>query len=565
MLAFSIFYLTVISQFTDSKTEVVIQSIWAPANCVRRAQSGDYVRYHYYGMLANGHVFDSSYDRGGTYNTYIGSGWLIKGMDQALEGMCVNEHRFVSIPPHLGYGDKGTADGAIPANSTLLFNVILVDVWNDDDKIQISTSYKPEGCERVLEVSDYVRYHYNGTLLNGKLFHSSYEEQQTYNTYVGQGWLIKGMDEGLLGACQGECRRIIIPPHMAYGGKGDGKNIPSSATVVFDVDIIDFHNPKDDVVVHTIKSVEDCSRHLEETDFVRYHYNGTLADGSLFDSSYQRHSTYDTYVGYRRLIPGVERGLLGACMGEWRTITMPPHLAYGERGVEGKIPGSAVLTFNVHIIDFHNPNDSAQVQTLYRPKECEESDVHLAEEGDYLSYDYILKLMDGTEVESSKDRTGTWGSYIGKHELIFGLERGLLGACKGEKRRVVIPPHLGYGEPGKENLIPGSAVLDFILEIHSIEQSLPEGYHLVWIADHPKTLEEIDYDEDGQISVSEFTSFIFDQVDSGNARLRPDIPREEIVVNIFNDLDEDSSGGLDKREFKLDFGKVKEVNQKQEL
>jgi len=556
----------VFSQIVASDDDdVMIKSLWSPLICLRNVEVGDYVRYHYYGMLTNGQFFDSSYDRGGTYNTYVGTGWLIKGMDRALEGMCVNEHRFVSIPSHLGYGEKGTSDGTIPANSTLLFNVILVDVWNDNDKTHVTTFYKPEGCERQIEISDYVRYHYNGTLLNGKLFHSSYEEEQTYNTYVGQGWLIKGMDEGLLGACQGERRRITIPPHMAYGGKGDGKNIPASATVVFDVEIIDFHNPNDDVVVHITKSVENCSRQLEETDFVRYHYNGTLADGSLFDSSYQRHRTYDTYVGYRRLIPGVERGLLGACIGEWRTVTMPPHLGYGERGVEGKIPGSAVLTFDVHIVDFHNPNDKVQVETLHRSKECDAEDAILAKEGDYLQYDYILKLMDGTEIESSKDRTGTWGSYIGKHQLIPGLEQGLLGACKGDKLRVVVPPHLGYGEPGKEDLIPGSAVLEFMFEIHSIEQPLPEGYRLIWVADHPDSFDIIDFDEDGQISISEFTSFIFDQVESGHARMLPEISREEIVVEIFNDLDANSNGGLDRKEFSLEFGNFKQPDVKQEL
>lgn len=63
-----------------------------------------------------------------------------------------------------------------------------------------------------------------------------------------------------------------------------GKRIPPFATVVFDVKIIDFHNPKDDVVVNVTKPVEGCPRRLETTDFVRYHYNGTLADGTVFDT-----------------------------------------------------------------------------------------------------------------------------------------------------------------------------------------------------------------------------------------------------------------------------------------
>jgi len=68
---------------------------------------------------------------------------------------------------------------------------------------------------------------------------------------------------------------LITPP---------GKNIPRSATIVFDVEVVDFHNPKDNVVVRITKAAEDCPRKIVETDFVRYHYNGTLVDGTVFDT-----------------------------------------------------------------------------------------------------------------------------------------------------------------------------------------------------------------------------------------------------------------------------------------
>lgn len=49
---------------------------------------------------------------------------------------------------------------------------------------------------------------------------------RTYDTYVGIGWLIPGMDKGLLGMCVGEKRIITIPPFLAYGEDGDGKSFP---------------------------------------------------------------------------------------------------------------------------------------------------------------------------------------------------------------------------------------------------------------------------------------------------------------------------------------------------
>lgn len=52
----------------------------------------------------------------------------------------------------------------------------------------------------------------------------SYSRNATYDTYLGQGDLIKGMDEGLLGMCVGERRLIIVPPFLAYGENGYGNN-----------------------------------------------------------------------------------------------------------------------------------------------------------------------------------------------------------------------------------------------------------------------------------------------------------------------------------------------------
>jgi len=54
----------------------------------------------------------------------------------------------------------------------------------------------------------------------------SYTKKQTHDSLVGEGWLIKGMDEGLMGMCVGEVRHIVIPPFKAYGEKGSGKHTP---------------------------------------------------------------------------------------------------------------------------------------------------------------------------------------------------------------------------------------------------------------------------------------------------------------------------------------------------
>lgn len=90
------------------------------------AKSGDTVTVNYTGWLADGTKFDSSVDRGQTFDFAIGSGNVIKGWDEGVVGMKVNGIRLLVIPPDLGYGTAG--NGPIPGNATLTFEVQLVGI-----------------------------------------------------------------------------------------------------------------------------------------------------------------------------------------------------------------------------------------------------------------------------------------------------------------------------------------------------------------------------------------------------------------------------------------------------
>lgn len=90
------------------------------------AKAGDQVSVQYVGVLYDGgKQFDSSWDRGQPFDFQLGSGQVIPGWDQGVEGMKVGGRRELIIPPNLGYGAQGQPP-TIPANATLVFVIDLV-------------------------------------------------------------------------------------------------------------------------------------------------------------------------------------------------------------------------------------------------------------------------------------------------------------------------------------------------------------------------------------------------------------------------------------------------------
>lgn len=211
--------------------------------------NGDKVSVHYAGRLSTGEPFDDSYKRGQPFQFPLGKGRVIKGWDEGIAKMQVGDSATLIIPPDLGYGaaDRPT----IPANSTLIFDVKLMDVTKkvtpkryDVSGKETQTTTSGLKCTKLnetegeqAEAGKTVSVHYSGYLEDGSMFDSSVERGQPISFPLGTGRVIKGWDEGIALLKVGEKAQLIIPSDLAYGDNGAGP-IPPKATLIFDVELV---------------------------------------------------------------------------------------------------------------------------------------------------------------------------------------------------------------------------------------------------------------------------------------------------------------------------------------
>ncbi|XP_051537267.1 peptidyl-prolyl cis-trans isomerase FKBP2-like isoform X2 [Myxocyprinus asiaticus] len=109
---------------------------------------------------------------------------------------------------------------------TLMSNLIAVVHGAEKNKLQIGIKKRVDNCPIKSRKGDVLNMHYTGKLEDGTEFDSSIPRNQPFTFTLGTGQVIKGWDQGLLGMCEGEKRKLVIPSELGYGDRGAPPKIP---------------------------------------------------------------------------------------------------------------------------------------------------------------------------------------------------------------------------------------------------------------------------------------------------------------------------------------------------
>jgi peptidylprolyl isomerase len=199
------------------------------------------------------------------------------------------------------------------------------------------------------------------------------------------------------------------------------------------------------------------------------HYTAYLEDDmSVFDSSYDREEPISFILGRNMVIEGWEQILPELQVGDRARLWIPYEYAYGEEG-RGPIPPRANLVFDIDILDAHDVIIPERYDVAYKDTVETESglQVFIVEKGtgpepargDLLTVHYSGYLEDGSLFDSSVQRDIPLRFVLGTGQVLRGWDEGFLLLNKGARARMVVPPHLGYGDRGSGPIPPGSTLI----------------------------------------------------------------------------------------------------------
>lgn len=125
--------------------------------------------------------------------------------------------------------------------------IFVLEGCNSGKKTEGKVVNKPSGLQYVdvvigtgpeVQVGAQVSVHYTGWLEDKTKFDSSKDRGEPFSFVVGQGQVIKGWDEGLVGMKVGGTRKLVIPAQLGYGSNGAGGVIPPNATLIFEIELL---------------------------------------------------------------------------------------------------------------------------------------------------------------------------------------------------------------------------------------------------------------------------------------------------------------------------------------
>ncbi|KAG7995338.1 hypothetical protein I3843_01G103700 [Carya illinoinensis] len=196
------------------------------------------------------------------------------------------------------------------------------------------------------------------------------------------------------------------------------------------------------------------------------HYTGMLLDGTQFDSSRDRGTSFKFKLGQGQAIKGWDEGIKSMKKGEKAIFTIPPELAYGESGSPPSIPPNAILQFEVELLSWTSIKDICKDGGILKKILTEGEKWENPKDLDEVFVKYEARLEDGILISKSDGVEFN----VGNGYFCPALSKSIKTMKKGETVLLIVKPQYAFGESGRpasgdEGAVPSNATLQITIEL----------------------------------------------------------------------------------------------------
>ncbi len=329
-----------------------------------------------------------------------------------------------------------------------------------------------------------VKVHYTGWLLDGTKFDSSRDRGAPTEFTVGQ--VIQGWNEALELMTVGARWKLTIPPALGYGARGMPPTIPADATLIFDVELLDFqsmpefHAPDPAAQKKTASGLKyevvsaGAGDPPAPDDAFELKYAFWNAKSELLDCTEKTGTSLKMRRADLPPLAFLKEAVDLLRPGARLRFEVPPELCFGDKAQGPQLPPNSTTIWELEMVrvmkplpvpPFAMPEDAKLKTTAsgLKYEVIEEGDGVSPKMGETVKVHYAGWLTDGTLFDSSFQRGEPMDMRLGM--VIRGWNEGLQLMKPGAVYKFVIPPQLAYGPRGAPPKIPANATLVFYIKL----------------------------------------------------------------------------------------------------
>ncbi|KAK1432327.1 hypothetical protein QVD17_09222 [Tagetes erecta] len=201
------------------------------------------------------------------------------------------------------------------------------------------------------------------------------------------------------------------------------------------------------------------------------HYVGTLADGTTFISTRDKGEPYTFKIGEGEMCPGFNQAVLTMKKGEIALFTLPPHLGFGDMGIDG-VPPNSVIQFEIELLSWIRVVDVCKDGGIVKRVVKKGEQTGQPSDLDEVKVRYVVMLLDGVTVAESPKEGVEF--YLKDGHFCPALPKAIKTMTKEEKVDLIVQPQYAFGEgvtslPNGQCTIPTNSVLRISLELLSFK------------------------------------------------------------------------------------------------